>query len=346
MRTHDSPNSFLFAVSFALLTSALSACADRQLSTRSDAAPPSSLQDRIAKELAAASPMADPSDMHARDLAGDNLSRIADLQRAIGEQILWGGYDEKLGFDIPQYKITAFNGFVWAKLYLSTYMFPGPYEIQKEGARTILEVRAKFRDGLDPGDYPYPFWHSPKKWQGYLDTQAVIFLFEGDHLIAGFRKAIHDPAEPLAQKPWDGRWHWENAAGQAEPRVSLYTYLLSPQNPHGASLDQAYRELEGRFRAHECLTCHSPDNVARSAKLFMLNYPNQALAGRHELMTVLAKDAMPPLDADTGRSAGLHDEDARQELLRLARKFEAEGDAALEYEHAHASPSDTAAPTR
>jgi hypothetical protein len=323
------------ACAIALSLGWLMACADHSVLRRVDLASASSLPDRIAHGLVEASPTADPSDVHARDVAGEKLAHFADLQSAIGEQILWGGFDETLGYDPAAYKITALNSFVWAKLYLSAFMFSGHYEVRQEGTRTVLEMSTRFRDGLDAGDYPYPFWHSPKKWQAYLDARALLLVFEGDHLVAGLRKAVHDSTQPLASRAWDKRWTWEDAQGNPQPRVTLYSYLLSPANPHLPLLDTSYRELAASFRAHECLSCHSPDCPARPSKLFLLNYPNQALSGRHELVTVLSKDAMPPLDRNTGRTAGLHDDEARTELLRLAEAFSAEGDAALEYERAH-----------
>jgi hypothetical protein len=311
------------------------ACASERNGTLHPAEAVSSLPDRIARGLMEKSPAADPSDAHARDDAGERLARFTELQDAIGEQILWGGFDPSKSYDPAEFKLSAFNSFVWSKLYLSTFMFTGPYFVHEEGPRTVLEVGARFRDRLDPGDFPYPFWHSAKKWQDYIDTQAVVLVFEGDHLVAGYRKVEHAADQPPMDKPWDGRWHWDDASGEPQPRASLYTYLLSPENPHLHSLDKAYRDLEARFRAQDCLTCHSPDNTAKVSKLYMLNYPNQALAGRHVLLSVLAKDSMPPLDPDTGHAAGLHDEAARAELQRLAAVFEAEGDAALSYEHAH-----------
>jgi hypothetical protein len=313
----------------------LASCADRSPIKSEAHAPADSLQDRIAHGLLQASPPSDPSDLIARDTAADRLAHFVDLQNAIGEQILWGGYEDRLGYDPSVYKLTAFNAFVWAKLYLSTFMFSGPYEVRQEGKRTVLEISVKFRGGLDAGDYPYPFWHSAKKWQAYLDARALLLVFEGDQLVAALRKSVRDPALPLAEKAWDKRWHWEDAQGHPEPRVALYQYLLSPGNPNTARLETSYRKLEQRFRAHECLSCHSPDNPARPSKLFMLNYPNQALSGRHELLKVLNDDTMPPLDPNGDRKPGLHDDGARTELLRLAEDFATAGDAALSYERAH-----------
>lgn len=300
-------------------------------------APYSSVQERIALAIAEASPPADPADRHARDAAGDRLARCKELIDAAGESLVWGGFNEKQGYDPAASKLTIFNSRVWAKLYLSTFMFPGPHEVRQEGQYTVLEMEAKFRDGLDAGDYPYPFWHSAKKWQGYLDVRRIAFVFDGDLLIAAYRQPVHDPAQPMANRSWDGKWQWTGPSGESEPRASLYKYLLSPENPHTAQLETAYRNLEERCRAQACMSCHAPDNTAQSAKLYMLNYPNQALVARHELVKVLKEDKMPPLDITTGKPAGLHDDAVRTELLRLAEVFEKEADAALKFEQDHAT---------
>lgn len=294
------------------------------------------LHERLARGLAEASPMTDGKDPKARDLAGEKLGAFADLQKAIGQQILWGGFDPKLGYDPANHKLTAFDSVVWSKVYLSTFMFTGEHRVKQEGPRTILEVDAKFRDALDAGDYPYPFWHSAKKWQAYLDTQALALVFEGDRLVACYRKLYDDPSRPKVTREWDGRWQWTDEKGVEQPRAALYSYLLSKGNPHVGTLDKAYRELEEKFRAQDCLSCHSPDNTAKASQLFLLNYPNQALSGRHELLTVFSKDTMPPTDQKKGTKAGLHDDATRGELFRLAKAFQAAGDAALEYEYTHA----------
>lgn len=318
---------------------AFTACAGQPTSDRPAHAPKepqASLPECIAEGLIARSPVGDPADAKARDIAGEKLAQFELLQNSIDDYILWGGFVPAQGYDPTKSKLTAFNGFVWAKLYLSTFMFTGPYTVSQDGPRTVLEVPVKFRADLDSGDYPYPFWHSAKKWQGYLDAKSVAFVFEKDRLIASFRKPVRDPQQPLAQRPWDGRWSWDDNDAHAQPHVALYSYLLSKDNPHTQTLEKAYRELEQGFRKQECLACHSPDNTALAAKLFMLNYPNQALAGRHELITVLDKNTMPPLDEKTGRVAGMHDDKARADLRSLAKAFEREGDAALEYERGRA----------
>ena len=295
-----------------------------------------SLQDRIAQGLATASPPADPTDARERDAASERLARFTLFLEHTGDQIVWGGFDAEKGFDLDKYRLTEFSPVVYAKLYLSTFMFPGPYSVRQEGKYTVLEVSTRFREGLDPGDYPYPFWHTPQKWQAYVDTKALLFVFENDRIVAAFREPRPTPDAAVVLKPWDGRWHWTDTAGHEQPRVTLFSYLMSADNPSLTTLDGAYRKLESAFRAQNCIGCHAPDNIAKASTLTLLNYPNQALVARHELVEVLRRNRMPPADVKAGVEAGIADETARQDLLSLAEEFEREANTALAYESARA----------
>ncbi len=64
--------------------------------------------------------------------------------------------------------------------------------------------------------------------------------------------------------------------------------------------------------------------------LAMLSYPNQALSARHEIVSELEKNAMPPA---TGESeAGIADDTYRENLRSLAAAFAEVGDLALAFE--------------
>jgi hypothetical protein len=126
--------------------------------------------------------------------------------------------------------------------------------------------------------------------------------------------------------------------------VALFKYLLSPDNPSLASLERAYRSLEAGFRRDNCVSCHAPDNVGKSNPLLLIEFPNQALVGRHSLVAALRGNKMPPANPVTGAVAGLADEDQRAQLLALAEQFERDADAALAYERAHLAVKSAAAP--
>ena len=124
---------------------------------------------------------------------------------------------------------------------------------------------------------------------------------------------------------------WEQGGTQM-PYVSLYDYLLSKGNPFTAELDDSYRALEARMRKNNCQACHAPDNQGQSAQLEFFVYPNQALAGRHDMVKQLVKNKMPPKDNTLGLAAGITDPAELDQLTRLARDFEAAGDKALGWE--------------
>lgn len=301
------------------------------------------LAERIAKRLVEMSPMADPGDVRARDAAAEKLGAYHELIDAANGRILWGGFHPEQGYDPRAYRLhdrsredfyqlTELNPMVWAKLYLSTFMFPGPYTVRKEGNFTVLELEARFRGELDAGEYPYPFWHSPNKWTAYMNAEKVLLVFEPGRLVSAMRVSPDPLAVKQIKRPWDVNWTWTNEKGEVQPRVALFSYLFSKDNPHVASLGATYRALEEEFRSHECMTCHAPDNQSRINDLLLLNYPNQALIMRRTLVAVLEDNQMPPGDRDADEPAGIHDEKVRVDLIKLAKAFEAEADAAFAYE--------------
>jgi hypothetical protein len=290
------------------------------------------LQERIAKQFAEASPMADPGDTCARDSAAARLVECRDFLGAVGERLLWGGCEPVKGYDPKTYSLTEFDPFVWLKLYGSTLMFTGEYEVKPNGPFSVLELKAKFRSNLDPGDYPYPFWHSPKKWQAYLDLASLCVVFRDDKIVAVYRVAQPDPSNSPAERKWDGKWQWTDAVGNQQPRVALFTYMFGADNPHRAGVDNAYRQLEKQFRAHDCTSCHAPDNAGKAKALLLLNYPNQSLFARHTLLQTLKNNEMPPEDSDAHKPAGITDHEQRAKLIRLAQNFVQKADAAVAFE--------------
>jgi len=280
----------------------------------------------------AASPIADPGDARARDAAAAKLVGCMDFRSAVGEKIIWGGYDPAKGYDPKSYLLTEFEPLVWLKIYASLIMFTGEHDVRKEGPYTVLEMKAKFRSKLDAGDYPYPFWHTQKKWRDYVDLDSVNIVFQGKKIVAAYRLAKSEPTKPVAERSFDGIWFWTDANGNQQPRVSLFSYMFGADNPHRTSVDEAYRKFEARFRAQNCNECHAPDNKGKSKELLMLIYPNQSLIGRHKLVQTLKDNKMPPEDVEKHHPAGIADKAIRTELIRLAQTFVKEADAAVAFE--------------
>jgi mono/diheme cytochrome c family protein len=224
-----------------------------------------------------------------------------------------------------------FNARVWRRLYLSTFMFGTDYKIEQVADYTVLHVPMTFRHEMPIGAYPYPFWHSANKWDAYSYATTLHLIIHSGTVIGALRSTDQDRTRPKTPHNWDGLWRWEQG-GTQQPYVALYDYLLSKDNPFAARLDDTYRVLEARMRANNCQACHAPDNQGKSQQLEFFVYPAQALAGRHDIITQLELNEMPPVDNTLGLAAGIADTGERDHLLRLARDFRDAGDNALEWE--------------
>lgn len=266
----------------------------------------------------------------ARDACAEKLASLEVLRDAMAEPFLWGGQAASGEGDLESSHTTRFNPLVWRKLYLSILMFPGEYTLERKDGRIIAHVPYQLRQ-LDAGAYPYPFWHKPEKWQSYQLSTELLLYFEGDKLVGGLRSRVLDESRPVVPREWDGQFRWTDMENREQPYVTLYSYLLSPSNPHTAELDAAYRAFESKARDHSCTTCHDPGNSANMNPLELFSFPNQALAGRHTIVEQLEQNKMP-LGASTPTGVGIEDEAERKALLDLAKEFERVGDLALSYE--------------
>lgn len=310
------------------------ACADED-GKRSDSVQLSgaALAESLAAALIAACPPEQLEDADQRTRCADALTDAPILRASLREPYLrWGGQTPEAGFDLDRSNTTRLDPLVWRRLYLSTFAFPGESRVEQDGERYIAHVAARFRNALDAGEYPYPFWHSQPKWQSYERTEELLFFIEGDRVSAVLRSAEQDPERPHSEREWDGHWQWNSERGE-EPRVALYGFLFAPDNPHVGALDAAFRSFSDKQREAACTSCHNPSNPSKINPLEFFNYPNQALTARHDLVTQLTANVMPP--ASERGSAGLTDDSYRDELLALAKEFAQAGDRALAYEADH-----------
>jgi hypothetical protein len=298
--------------------------------TGKSADPDVALATTIAKGLLDACPAgASPASETARNDCAAKLTDFATLRNAMREPFIWGG---QVGNSYQlDTKTNKFNARVWRRMYLSTFMFDSDYTIDQIGEITVLHMPITFRGAMSTGAYPYPFWHSEKKWNAYNYATTIHFIIQNGVMVGALRGKEQDTTRPTVKHTWDGLWRWQQGGVQM-PYVSLYDYLLSKDNPHTAQLNDAYRALEARMRMHNCNACHAPDNQGESPQLEFFVYPNQALAGRHDIVTQLDTNEMPPPDNTLHLPAGIADSTERDLLLKLARDFETAGDDALAWE--------------
>lgn len=283
----------------------------------------------LGRELAASCPRSAPDDAGARRRCADRLLRLDALHGRFAPFVLWGMQPAPHDYDLEATVTTRFDPLVLRRLYWSTFMFEGGARLEQAGSRTVIRVPVRFRHALDPGDYPYPFWHSEKKWRSYQQTQALLFVLQAGRVVAVLRSAEQDASRAISHHACDRCVEWK-ADGAGPPHVELYRFVLSANNPHVQAVDQAYRAFEQAQRRAQCMACHSPANPAHMNPLELFSYPNQALGARHTIVRVLEHNHMPP--AREGQPAGIRDEAYRLELLHLAREFAALGDRAFEFE--------------
>ena len=226
----------------------------------------SELATSIAKGLAAACPSGiDPGDEAARNDCAGKLTDFAPLRDAMREPFIWGGQQAGAGYRLDM-STNKFNARVWRRMYLSTYMFGDDYSVEQVADTTVLHVPVTFRGAMPAGAYPYPFWHSAKKWDAYNYSTTLHFIIQNGQVTGALRSLDQDTTRPKVAHTWDGLWAWEQGGTQM-PYVSLYGYLLSKTNPYTERLDDAYRTLEARMRQNNCQACHAPDNQGKSQQI-------------------------------------------------------------------------------
>jgi hypothetical protein len=278
----------------------------------------------LASALTEACPVGDASDELAHTTCAEKLAELVVLRENIADPMLWGAQpaDVLPGSVLAEATLTELTPLAWRKSFLSTFMFEAGATTEVSGSYTILHVPVRFRNMLEEGSYPYPFWHSASKWKSHEQAVELLFYFESSKLIAAVRSAELDATRPHLERLWDGTWTWSE--GQ-QPHASSFQYLFSPANPHVARLESTYASVAEGLREQACMGCHSPDNSTRMQRLALLNYPTQALSGRRDVVRMLEQNAMPP-------GVGVADQVVRLDLVQRANAFAEAGDDALAFE--------------
>ena len=292
----------------------------------------SALLERIVQELTAVAPSGKPDDASAYAAASRKLADSKLLESVSTNLIYWGGHAAEKSFDPKANKVTEFAPRVWRVEYLPEFMFSGAHTIQRAENYSILALDCQFRNAMDAGDYPYPFWHSLNKWRSYQLSKQLLLVFENNKLIAAYRSHDEDTTRSQVARNFDGIWQWSGKDHALEPHVSLYANLFSKDNPHVTTLETAYRSFERASRESNCEECHTPANKSESKKQLLLNYPNQALAARGSIIKQLESNLMPPENKENKTPAGIQDAAEKAKFLALARAFAAAADQALEFE--------------
>lgn len=259
---------------------------------------------QISAQLQKNCPLAAPDDEAAfnacrRFLFTDELTKGQMAQPVI----LWGRQKDAQK-PLKDTNLTQFAPDILAGLYLPLFMFNGQYTLtfHEKEKMYLARLGAAFRNRLQPGQFPYPFWHEANKWGIYENARAVLFWIDAQ---TGKIRAAQFSAEgaPVGEQPrqagspppFDGKWVWTDAQGKMQPAVTLFDGLYRDDNPFKPALDKTYREFAVALRESQCLSCHVPSNPEGMKRLVLLQSPAHA-SGEIQRVLKSVRERKMPLD--------------------------------------------------
>ena len=294
----------------------------------------------LAAELARLCPVAKPDDQAAFDACRRALFNDPQVKRALPPYLLWGRQRDP-NARIKDTTLTRFAPDVWTGLYLPLFMFNGKYTVEFVDRERLYLVRleAAFRNRLQPGEFPYPFWHDTEKWTFYENANSLLLWVEpagarirvAQYTPNGANAPLFKP-DPATTPAFDGKWMWTDANGKLQPQVTLFDGLFSDDNPYKPKVDEAYKKLALKMREGECDTCHVPDNPHPMKRLVLLQTPAHA-AGEIKRVLKAIREGKMPLD-EFGVEKGLN-ENLKKALLENGAAFDSLVDAAKGWESTH-----------
>ena len=309
-------------------------------STPEDTAKVNALAAKLLGELSANCPVRPVADQAAHKTCREALfSADSVFRSSLKPFILWG---RPLGGDInatlKEFRATQFGNDVFTGTYAPMWMWDGKYDVEYVAKDKIYRITAGagFRNELNFGQYPYPFWHEPKKWTDYEDANTMAIWIDPKIMKVSqltFYKRADKPAVAQSSRrhmpTFDGKWMWVDDKGQQQPAPTLFVGLYSENNPHLARLDTSYRKMALTMRDAECDSCHVPNNPDKAKRLVLLQTPLHAASEIERLLKDVRQDRMP-LD-DSGIEKPLK-ASLKEKLLADAEAFAAVVKAAREWE--------------
>jgi hypothetical protein len=291
----------------------------------------------LAADMARLCPVADRADQRALEACRSGLYQGSLFKRTLMDYVPWGRQKDP-ALSLKESNLTQFAPDVLTGMYVPLFMFNGQYSVvpvQREGLYQI-RLQTAFRNRLQPGQFPYPFWHEADKWSMYERANEIILWWDAtservrfaQFTVFGTHQAIQ-AASPVTPPPFDGKWMWTDAQGKTQPAVTVFDGILRSENPYIGKVELAYRAFALRLREGQCFDCHVPNNPDKMKRLVLLQTPMHAAAEIKRVMKSVRDDRMPhdefghekPLAPNI--KAALLDQGASFErVLDLARQWE------------------------
>ena len=291
----------------------------------------------VVRQTAAICPVVSPDDQAALDRCREALYRDSAFRRSLAPIVLWGRPSPD-GKRLKETNLTQFASDVLSGLYLPMFMFANDVDVAFDPRERLYRARvpALFRNALDPGQYPYPFWHDAKKWADYQAANEVTLWIDPAKLkVVAMQFSAQGKPDPrlksLPRTPpaFDGQWMWTDQLGRSQPRPTLFVGLMRADNPYLGRLEGAFRDLAGALRKGTCNECHNPENPQRMKRLVLMQTPVHAAGEIKRIMRAVREDQMPVDDTELYKEI---DADVKAALLTLGAAFESLVDAARDWE--------------
>ena len=334
-----------FNLTFAigLVCSAAVAEPDAYQPTSADTAKVNVLASKLLGELSAQCPVKPVVDQAAYRNCRDALFGSESVFRSsLKPFVLWGrppGGD--INATLKDFRATQFGKDVFTGTYAPMLMWDGKYDVEYVAKDKTYRITANagFRNELDYGQYPYPFWHEARKWTDYEDANTMAIWIDPKVMKISqftFYKRLDRPAVAQSTRrhmpTFDGKWMWVDDKGRQQPAPTLFVGLYSERNPHLTRLDTSYRKMALTMRDAECDSCHVPNNPDKAKRLVLLQTPLHAASEIERVLKDVRQDRMP-LD-DSGIEKPLK-ASLKERLLADAEDFAAVVKAAREWEAAN-----------
>lgn len=281
-------------------------CTGLQLATAADMIRKEQIEKNlqpVLEQLQKNCPLAAPDDQGAFEGCKKFLFNQSQAKQMMAQPIILWGRQNDANLPLKETHLTQFSPDILSGLYLPLFMFNGQFKVSfhEKEKLYLASLGAAFRNRLQPGQFPYPFWHDANKWSVYENARSILLWI--DPYSARIRaiqfSAAGEPVTGLvgegkASPPaFDGKWLWTDAKGQTQPAVTLFDGLYRSDNPYKPELDKSYRAFAIALRESQCLSCHVPNNPEKMKRLVLLQSPAHASAEIQRVLKSVREKKMP-----------------------------------------------------
>lgn len=299
--------SALVLQNIAKITLVLHICAYAQTSGAANKMAPDQIENSLrplVEQLQKNCPIAEPDNQVAFESCKKFLFNQSLIKQSMAQPVILWGRQNDATLPLKETHLTQFSPEILSGLYLPLFMFNGQFKVSFNEREKLYQASlgATFRNRLQPGQFPYPFWHDANKWSVYENARTIVLWI--DPFTARIRaiqfSAAGDPVAGVtnskaSQPAFDGQWLWTDAKGQTQPAVTLFDGLYRSDNPYKPQLDKTYRDFAIALRESQCLSCHVPNNPEKMKRLVLLQSPAHA-AGEIQRVLKSVREKKMPLD--------------------------------------------------